>query len=179
MRAISADGARYLMTEWARTDEHDHTRGSDVFGYESALVEGALRAGAYGVVLRLEQTERPEEDRLLDPFRTPRPSFDLSINGITRWRVATLHLAAPAVTRSVLSGFPFVEVARLHAAERDPRSLFTPLHLYGTTRFWMLTAGLRLRAGSAHARMGRYGVARPAGPAVGTVTNAEPPPHSH
>ena len=179
VRAISADGARYLMAEWARTDEHDPTRANDVFGYESALVEGALRAGAYGFALRLEQAERPEEDRLLDPFRTPRPSFDLSINGITRWRVATLHLAAPAVTRGSLSGFPFVEVARLAAAERDPRSLFTPLHLYGTTRFWMLTAGLRLRAGSAHARMGRYGVARPAGPVVGTITNAVPPPHSH
>ena len=179
VRAISADGARYLMAEWARTVERDHTRDQDVFGYESVLVEGAVREGPFGVALRLEQTERPEEDRLLEPFRTPRPSVDLSINGITRWRVATLHLAAPAVTRGSLSGFPFVEVARLFAAERDARSLFTPLHLYGTTRFWMLTAGLRLRAGSAHARMGRYGVARPDGPAIGTVSNVVSSAHTH
>ena len=66
------------------------------------------RAGAYGVALRLEQTERPGEDRLLDPFRTSEPSVDLSINGITRWRAATLHLAPPAVTRGSLSGFPFI-----------------------------------------------------------------------
>ena len=178
-RAISGDGGRYLLAEWARTVERDHTRDQDVFGYESALVEGALRAGPLGVALRLEQTERPEEDRLLEPFRTPRPSFDLSINGITRWRVATLHLAAPAVTRGPLSGFPFLEVARLSAAERDARSLFTPARLYGTTRFWMLTAGLRLRAGDAHARMGRYGVARPDGPAIGTLTNMAPLAHLH
>ena len=111
--------------------------------------------------MRLEQTERPEEDRLADPSRTPRPASDLSINGITRWRVATLQVAAPSVTRGVFSGFPFVELGRLAASPRDSRSLFTPQRLYGTSRFWMVTAGFRLRAGDAHSRMGRYGVALP------------------
>ncbi len=168
-RAITPDGTRYLMAEWARTVERDHDRDLAVFGYESALVEGALRAGALKLALRLEQTERPEEERLADPFRTPRPSTDLSINGITRWRVATLHVGAPAVTAGWLSGLPFVEGAFLHAASRDARSLFTPGRLYGTSRFFMLTAGIRLRAGDPHARMGRYGVALPGGPAIGTM----------
>lgn len=160
-RAATMDGARYLLAEWARTVEHDHDRNVSVFSYESALVEGSLRAGPLGLAMRLEQTERPEEDRLADPSRTPRPASDLSINGITRWRVATLQVAAPSVTRGVFSGFPFVELARLAASQRDSRSLFTPQRLYGTSRFWMVTAGFRLRAGDAHSRMGRYGAALP------------------
>jgi hypothetical protein len=133
----------------------------DVFGYETALAEGSARAGPLTVALRLEQTDRPEEERLADPFRTPRPATDLNINGITRWRVMTLQIAAPAVTRGVVSGFPFVEMARLNAASHDSRSLLTPQRLYGTTNFWMATAGVRLRVGDAHSRMGRYGVALP------------------
>ena len=70
-----------------------------------------------------------------------------------------MQVAAPSVTRDFFSGFPFVEVARLAASPRDSRSLFTPQRLYGTSRFWMVTAGVRLRAGDAHSRMGRYRVA--------------------
>ena len=158
-RAASSDGTRYALVEFARTVERDHSRRADVFGYESVLVETALQARAWSVALRLEQTERPEEDRLDDPFRTPRPPSDLSINGITRWRVAALSVAAPAVTWRAVSGFPFIEVTGLAAASRDPRFLFTPQRLYGATRFSMLTVGMRLRAGQTHARMGRYGVA--------------------
>jgi hypothetical protein len=160
-RTATHDGARYLLAEWAHTVERDHDRDVDAFGYESALVEGSLRTGLLALALRLEQTERAEEERLADPSRTPRPASDLSINGITRWRVATVQVAAPSVTRGIFSGFPFVEVARLAASPRDSRSLFTPQRLYGTSRFWMLTAGFRLRAGDAHSRMGRYGVALP------------------
>jgi hypothetical protein len=160
-RGATHDGARYVLAEWAHTVERDHDRDVDAFGYESALVEGSLRTGPLALAMRLEQTERPEEERLADPSRTPRPASDLSINGITRWRVATMQVAAPSVTRGVFSGFPFVEVARLAASPRNSRSLFTPQRLYGTSRFWMVTAGFRLRAGDAHSRMGRYGVALP------------------
>jgi hypothetical protein len=168
-RAISPDGGRYLLAEWERTVEHDHSTNVDAFAYQGALVEGSARAGPFGIALRLEQTDRPEEERLADPFRTPRPSDDLSINGITQWRVATLQLDAPAVTSSIVSGVPFVEVARLAAAPREPLALFTPERLYGTSNFWMLTVGVRIRIGGAHARMGRYGVAVPAGPAISPV----------
>ncbi|MDB4915605.1 MAG: hypothetical protein JWM95_3249 [Gemmatimonadetes bacterium] len=178
-RAISVDGGRYLLGEWARTVERDHTRELSVFGYESALVEGAARAGPVGLAVRLEQTERPEEERLADAFRTPRPGSDLSINGITRWRVATLQIDAPSVTSGTVLGVPFIEIARLAASPRDSRSLVTPERLYGTSRFWMLTAGVRLRAGGAHARMGRYGVALEGGPAIATLAGGASPAHTH
>jgi hypothetical protein len=161
MRATSPDGRRYALAEWARTVEHDHTREVDAFAYESALVEGAVRAGPIGLALRVEQTDRPEEERTADPFRTARPATDLHISGITRWRTATLSVAAPAVTWGTVAGVPFLELSRLAAAARDPRALFDPDTFYGRSRFWMVTGGVRLRVGGAHGRMGRYGVARP------------------
>ncbi len=178
-RFISDAGSRYALAEWARTTEWDHSRSDGVFAYESALVESAVRAGPFGISVRLEQTERPEEDRLLDPFRTPRPSSDLSINGITQWRVATAQVATGPVTTGILSGFPFVEIARLAATPRDSPSLFTPERLYGTSRFWMLTAGFRIRVGEAHARMGRYGAALPIGPQIGAMVGTEQHTHDH
>jgi hypothetical protein len=59
-----------------------------------------------------------------------------------------------------------VEGARLSTRGRDARSLFQPSTFYGPRAPWMLSAGVRLRYGPAHARMGRYGVALPAGPAI-------------
>jgi hypothetical protein len=160
-RYVSADLRRYAMVEWARTREHDAIRDRDVFSFQGFLAEGSYAVGPARVSMRLEQAERPEEDRLADPFHTPVPATDLSINGITRWRVATLDLTAPPVTASVLFGFPFVEVARLAASPVNPLALFTPTRLYGTSRFWMFTAGVRLQLGAAHLRMGRYGAAIP------------------
>ena len=160
-RATSADGGRYALAEWSRTVERDHDRNLDVFGFESALVEASIRGRLGSAALRLEQTDRAEEDRLAEPFRTPNPHADLSINGITRWKVLTAQVAAPAVTSGVFHGFPFLELARLSASSRDARSFFTPERLYATSGFWMITAGIRLRAGDAHERMGRYGVSLP------------------
>jgi hypothetical protein len=160
-RATSPETGRYALVEWARTVEYDPTRREDAFAYESALAEGSLRVGLIGVALRLEQTDRPEEERLADPFRTARPATDLHIAGITRWRTATVALAAPAVTWSTVAGVPFLELSRLAAAARDARSLFDPEIVYGRTRFWMVTGGVRVRVGAAHSRMGRYGVAIP------------------
>jgi hypothetical protein len=159
-RGAARDGSRYALAEWARTVEHDHLRREDAFSYETILLEGVVRAGPIGLALRLEQTERPEEERDdVDPFRTARPHTDLSILGITRWRTATLHAAAAAVTRGTVAGVPFVEISRLAATPRDPQALFAPAGFYGGSRFWMVTAGVRFRAGAPHDRMGRYGVA--------------------
>ncbi len=160
-RAVSGDNRRYVLLEWARTRDRDRARAQDVFSYQSALAEGSVELGGAKLALRLEQTERPEEDRTADPFHTPLPATDLSINGITRWRVVTMHVTAPPVTASVFSGFPFVEVAHLGASATQPLAVFTPARLYGTSQFWMFTAGLRLRLGAAHDRMGRYAVAVP------------------
>jgi hypothetical protein len=169
-RSIAHDGARYVLVEWAKTVARDAVRNADLYGYESALAEAAFRVGPFGVAVRLERTERPEEDRLSEPFRTPRPSTDLSINGITQWSTATLHIAAPDVTRGRLSGVPFVEGTVLSAAARYPLSPFTPQRLYGTTHLTMVTAGLRVTVGGTHARMGRYGVANTSGPAIGSMS---------
>ncbi len=170
-RAISADGGRYVLLEWARTVERDAVRNSEVLGYESTLAEGAMRLGATRLALRLEQSDRPEEDRRVEAFRTPRPATDLSNNGLTRWTAVTLHVAAPALTRGGFAGTPFVEGAVLSARARNPQSLFTPARLYGTSHFTMLTAGFRLRLGAAHARMGRYGVADLGGPSIGSMSS--------
>ena len=158
-RYVTADGRRYVMAEWARTVDHDHGSGLDVFSYESALVEGSASLGPVGLAIRLEQTDRPEEERLADPFRTPRPASDLSISGITRWRTATAALTFPAAINGVIRGYPFVELERLSPKSRDPRSLFAPDLFYGTGSPWMVSAGMRLRFGPLHARMGRYGAA--------------------
>ncbi len=158
-RFASVAGGRSLLAEWARTVEHDHDRLQDVLRIETALVEGTADVGPVKVALRLEQTDRPEEERLADPFRTTFPGSDLSIGGITRWRVATAALSGPAVTVRELRGYPFVEVARLAAAARDPRTFATPERFYGASRMWMVTTGLRLQLGAAHARMSRYGAA--------------------
>jgi hypothetical protein len=160
-RLASGEGTRYLLAEWARTVERDHSRREDAFSYESALVEGSVRAGAVGLSLRLEQTDRPEEERLADPFRTARPATDLHITGITRWRTITLRADAPAVMRGTVSGVPFLELTRLAASARDARAAFDPETFYGHSRLWMVTGGVRIRAGAPHGRMGRYGVALP------------------
>ncbi len=159
-RVTSGEGTRYLLAEWARTVDRDHSRREDAFAYESALVEGSVRAGPVGLALRIEQTDRPEEERLADPFRTARPATDLHITGITRWRTFTLRADAPAVTRGTVSGVPFLELCRLAASAQDARAPFDPETFYGRSRLWMVTAGVRVRAGASHHRMGRYGVAR-------------------
>ena len=165
-RFISSSGERYVLSEWARTVERDAVRSVDVFGYETALIEGATMVGRLGAALRLEQTERPEEERATDPFRVPRPASDLAIGGITRWRTATFALTFPSPTSGPVRGYPFLEVARMSTAGKDPRSLFQPSRFYGARAPWMLTAGVRLRFGPPHARMGRYGVGIPTGPAI-------------
>ena len=169
MRMISQDGGRYLLAEWARTAEWDGDRNVEAFAYETALAEGAVALGPIGVALRLEQTQRPEEERLVDPFRTPRPASDLAITGITRWRVGTVAVTLPSVTQGPVRGYPFVEVARLSAAPSAGSSVFSPEQFYGDGAPWMASIGFRVRYGPLHARMGRYGAALANGPAIRTL----------
>jgi hypothetical protein len=157
---MSRDTWRYALVEWERTNEA--TRGITTTRLTSFLGEGAYcRAGAI-IAGRLERTDRPEEEPLADPFRTPRPSTDLSNLGVSRWTTVTVSISSPALRSGLLSGRPFVEVARIHAAPGSPPGIFDPELRYGSSSMWMLTAGVRLRAGMMHDRMGRYGVAVPA-----------------
>ena len=181
-RLISVNGGRYLLAEWARTVERDHNRDEDVFAFESALLEGSATVRGVSLALRVEQTQRPEEERLSDPFRVPRPAADLGISGVTRWRTATVALMLPSPIIGPIRGYPFIELERTNARARDVRSVFDAQAFYGTSSPWMATAGVRLRFGPLHARMGRYGVALPDGPAIralGTTDGTSSSSHRH
>lgn len=149
----------YLLAEWARTDEEQRSRRA--FRYETVLAEAGGRVGPVELAARVEQTDRPEEERLTDPFRTPRPHADFNLLGITRWRVASAAVALPLRGPAGSGLRPFVEVAHARPTPRLPTALFVPAEFYGGDRQWSLSAGLRLSVGAGHGRMGRYGAARP------------------
>ena len=156
----SADSWRYGLLEWAHTAEESGV----VTSTSLASMLGEAAACERGVIfgLRLERSDRPEEEPLADPFRTPRPATDLSNLGVSQWTTLTGTLDAPRVSEGVFSGRPFIEIARIGVGSGNPPGLFNPILRYGTDRMWMYTIGVRLRAGSAmHDRMGRYGAALP------------------
>jgi hypothetical protein len=153
------DSWRYALLEYARTGDHD--RGELITTLSSILGEAAYCRAGVILAGRLERTDRPEEEQTTDPFRTPRPSFDLSNLGVSRWTILTASLSAPRAGVGFISGRPFVEVARIAVAAGTPPGIFNPEFRYGTTRMWMLSAGVRVRAGMAHTRMGRYNTADP------------------
>jgi hypothetical protein len=161
----------YLLVEWARTDEHLGSRRA--FRYASVLAEGAVRRaapfGGVELAVRAERTARPEEERLLDPFRTIRPHYEQHVLGITEWRSLTAALTAQlapgalglggGASRVVPRLAPFVEVARTRPRALVTPSAFEPALFYGRRVPWSVSAGVRVGAGTPHRRMGRYGVA--------------------
>ena len=157
---MTEDRWRYALVEWEHTNETSRdvttSRLTSVLGEAAYCRAGAIIAG------RIERADRPEEEPLADPFRVPRPSTDLSNLGVSRWTTLTLSLSSPPFRTGVLSGRPFVEIAQVHAARGTPPGIFDPELRYGSSSMWMLTAGVRLRAGMMHDRMGRYGAAVPA-----------------
>lgn len=156
----SADASQYALVEYAHTSETN--RGEVTSRLSSLLGEAAICRGGFVAAARIERTDRPEEEQSSDPFRTPRPAVDLANLGISRWAAATISLSTPAARVGPVGARPFVEVARLAVGAGRPAGIFDPQLRYGTTRLWMLSAGVRLRAGSMHDRMGRYGAAMPA-----------------
>lgn len=149
--------SQYALVEWERTN--DRNPSTTVSTLHSALAEGALCRRGVTLAARLERTDRPEEERLLDPFRTPRPPTDLSNLGESRWTTLTVSAAAPAVSAGGISAAPFVEAAAIAVAAGSPAGIFSAQRSYGGDRLWMLSAGARLRYGAMHDRMGRYGAA--------------------
>lgn len=114
--------------------------------------------------MRGEQTERPENERLLNPFRVANGHVDVQLIGITRWTIATLNLASP--TQHIPLGqsshvTPFVEVSRAVPQALQTPAVFEPAAFYGANRLWSFTVGLRLHTGTMVTRMGRYGVLFP------------------
>jgi hypothetical protein len=147
----------YVLAEWART--HDDRHGRQVFTYTSFLVETAGCARALWGALRFERTTRPEEERLLDAFRTPRPQIEFAILGRSRWNTLTGAVGTNALRVGVLAMAPFVEATYARAEAVEQLAAFVPREFYGSERVWLLTIGARVNLGNRHHRMGRYGVA--------------------
>ena len=147
----------YALAEWAQTGEA--IGGRQVLTYGTALLETLARSNTWTLALRAEQTSRPEDERLLDPFRTSRPPNHLTIQGVTRWRIATVQVARvlPATFRTHAS--LFVEGARAALSPLLRPVLLDPRNISGANVAWHVTLGLRAGLGSMSARAGRYGVA--------------------
>jgi hypothetical protein len=123
------------------------------------LAEGAWTAGSSRLHYRFEQTDRPEEERTSNPFRSRRPKFENSILGQTRWTIHTVgysfHLMYPAAHLDV---WPLVELS--FGSMRDiGAGVFDARSFYGKTSFWSVSLGARFTLGKHLHRMGRYGVA--------------------
>lgn len=146
-------GAPYLLAEWARTSELDET-----FVFHSLLVEGQVRRGVWAAAYRFERTERPEEERLADPYRSRRPHLENSILGTGRWTLHTARVDVDAWRRGdALSATLFVEGTLGRVTKAGP-GIFDPVALYGTDRIKQLSAGVALQWRMRDHRMGRYGL---------------------
>ncbi len=147
-------GERYALVEWARTSEL-----GGFFVFRTFLGEGMVTRGRWRVSYRFESTDRPEELRLVDQFRTQRPSPDNSILGITRWSLHTLHIAWDVVNPgNHLEVQPFVEGTLGHVSKLD-EGIFDPKTFYGTDQVRALNIGIAAGWGMRGHRMGRYGAA--------------------
>lgn len=151
---------RYALVEWARTADHEED-GETAFGYGSVLAEGFFSRGLVNLAVRGERTERLEEERLQNPFRTPRPHSDFNNLGRTRWDIVTANVSANLIRKTAASIViaPFLEISRQHVAPLARFAVFEPRDFYGSDRLWSVSAGVRLGAGMLHSRMGRYGTA--------------------
>jgi hypothetical protein len=170
-------GSRYFLVEWART--HDDRQGRLAFTFSSLLAEGAycrrgpLAANAGWVAaLRVERTTRPEEEREIDPFRTPRPQIEFGILGRTRWTTATAALGTNAARIGVLTVAPFVEATYARPEKVEDLAAFVPRGFYGSDRLWLLSLGARVNLGHRPHRMGRYGVAAADATHISTAASA-------
>ena len=151
---------RYALVEWAWTDAVLGDVSTNRFS--SILAEASTSVRALTASMRYENTTRPEEQRLLDPFRTSRSPTDLTVIGVTRWQTITAA-ATQAFTLGSVGLAPFVEVAWARPTQAVTPSAFEPEEFYGTSSIWMLSAGVRFGLGLMHGRMGRYGVSAPDG----------------
>ena len=150
----------YGLAEYARGDE-----GDGAFSFSSFLAEAAWGTGPHQLHYRFERTARPEEQRLNDLWRTPRPHHDFSVLGSSRWAIHTLGYAFEVPGFHGIRLTPVIEGSLGRVTSLTPAS-FDPDMLYGRDAFWTLSAGVRVGWGARLHRMGRYGAAEaPAGAA--------------
>ena len=157
VRLEDAQRSGYALIEWARTAEYAGSQRT--FTFISLLAETWAKYDRLNGALRIESTERPDEQRLLNEFRAPVPATDLSISGRSRWTILTARAALGLQPASRLELEPFVEVAHARVSPTLRPSGFDPRSFYGSTTIWSLSAGMKMSFGMSHMRMGRYGAA--------------------
>ena len=156
VRLEDAQHSGYALVEWARTAEYIGSIRS--FTFTSLLAETWTRYDRIRGGIRIERTERPDEARLSDEFRTPVPATDFSIAGRSRWTILTAGLAANTVNTKGFTIAPFGEVALAALFRRFGR--LDSIHDSSTDRpIWSVSAGVRLAFRMSNMRMGQYGVA--------------------
>jgi hypothetical protein len=146
---------RYGLIEWGRSADYDAD--DEAFTFSTFLAEGEVGRGRVAAGVRLERTERPEEERLADPFRTVRPGTDFSVLGRTRWDIASVRVSARAWESKPVSITPFVEVGRQHVTDLAKPSAFESKSFYGSSTLWSYSIGLTVSGGTIHRRSGAYG----------------------
>ena len=147
----------YALFEWARTGEYDGS--TQTFAFTSLLAETWAKYDRVKAALRIERTERPDEQRLLNEFRSPVPPTDLSIAGRSRWTIITARAAVSIEPIRSFSVEPFAELARGRVSPTLQPAGFDPRAFYGSSTIWTLSAGIKTSFGMQHMRMGRYGAA--------------------
>jgi hypothetical protein len=157
LRLEDAQRSGYGLLEWARST--NYVGSSRGFAFTSLLAETSARFGVVSGALRFERTDRPDEERLVNEFRTAQPGTDLSIAGRSRWTIITARVAASLPTAKSILLEPFAEVARIRFRPTLTPSGFDPAQFYGSSRIWSFSVGAKLALGMRHTRMGRYGVA--------------------
>lgn len=151
-----ANSERYALVEWARTSELE-----GFFVFHSVLAEALLRRGRVSASYRFERTERPEEERLTEPYRSQRPHIENSILGTFRWTLHTARLGFEmANPMALLRIEPFAEVTVGRIAKVGG-GVADPIGTYGTVNVRHLSAGIVISWQGRHHRMGRYGVLSP------------------
>jgi hypothetical protein len=166
IRLEDAQHSGYALFEWARTG--DYVGSTRTFNFTSLLAETSARYDRVSGALRIESTERPDEERLADEFRTPVPATDLSIEGRSRWAIITARVSGSLIDARSLSIEPFAEVAHARVTQTLRPSGFDPRQFYGSDRICSISVGAKVAFGMSHMRMGRYGVAIPAVPKAGS-----------
>ena len=151
-------GADYALAEWAYNSEESF------FIYRSFLAEAQLTRGRHRPYARFEHTERPEETRSTDLFRSPRPHFENSTEGTSVWDVVTAGYGLSLSFRRVPARFELIAEGSLQKVTEQGGGVFDPLTIWGRNDLWMLSVGVRIAAGTPLHRMGRYGVAASDGP---------------
>lgn len=145
-------GRAYALVEWARTEEAE-----GFFVFRSLLGEASYGLGRHQVYYRFERSDRPEDERTLNLFRSRRPHLENSILGVTRFTLHTLGVSEGfRVARERFEIRPFVE-GTVGKAKNTDGGILKPELLYGKDTIREVSVGVRLNWRMQGHRMGRYG----------------------